>query len=113
MNHTIEAPFTLSDSDRSYISEKIENLQTYESRIVHTSIYFKTDDGNTPGGILAEIRVDVPGEDIFVSDSDADAMKAFTKACNAMKRQVKKRRDRMNDHHSSVKEINEIVNNTY
>ena len=113
MTTTIEAPFTLRDTEREYIEQKISSLQKFEARMTQVNVYFKKDDGKVPNGILAEIRVRVPGKDVFADSTNGDAMKAFTETYNVIKRQVKKRRDQLNNHQSEVKEINEIVNNTY
>jgi len=110
MTTTIESPFTISDRDKEYINEKIDGLVTYEKRMTQVNVYFKKDDGNTPNGILAEIRVRVPGADVFAEDTSGEAIKAFSSAYGAVKRQLKDRRSQINDHRSEVKEINAIVN---
>ena len=104
MTTTIEAPFTLSDIEREGIESKINDLQKYESRMTQVNVFFKKDDGNLPDAVLAEIRIRVPGADVFAENTDEVAMKAFTKAYNAAKRQIKERRSQMNDHHSHLKE---------
>ena len=106
MTTTIEAPFTISDMDRKVMESKISDLQKYEERITQVNIFFKKDDGNIPEAILAEIRIRVPGADLFAENKDGVAIKAFSQAFNAVKRQVKKRRSQMNDHRSDLKEIN-------
>jgi len=113
MKILIEAGFTLSDQDRTSIREKVQSLQRFESRISEVTVFFKEDDGTKEKGILAHIRIRVPGKDIFVADSETGAMVAFGKAFETAKRQVKKRREKLNEHQSEVREINEIVNNTY
>ncbi len=113
MQTTIEAPFTLSDADRELINSKIEDLIKYEKRMTQVNVFFKKNDGNTSNGILAEIRVRVPGSDVFAENTAHDAIKAFSEAYNAVKRQIKDRREQINDHRSEVKEINEIVNDNF
>ena len=110
---TIETPFTISESDKAMMESRINDLNKYESRITQVNVFFKKDDGSNMDDVSAEIRIRVPGNDIFVGHSDRDALVAFSKAYSSAKRQVKKRRDMLNDHHSNVREINEIVNNTY
>ncbi len=113
MTTTIECPFNLSTENQSHIEQHINNLTKYEKRITQCNVFFKEDDGNTPNDISIQIRLRVPGEDIFVQDADPQAMTAFSKAYKSLKRQVKKRRDILNDHQSPIRELNEIVNNTY
>ncbi len=113
MTTTIECPFNLSPENRKHIKQFMDNLGKYEKRITQSNVFFKEDDGNTPNDISVQIRVRVPGEDIFVQDTDPQAMTAFGKAYKSLKRQVKKRREKLNDHQSPIRELNEIVNNTY
>jgi len=113
MNYTIEAPFTISDQDKAMIEEKVNALTTYESRITQVNIHFKEDDGHVEGGILSRIVARVPGEDVLSSKVKMNAMSAFNESYKSLKRQIKDRREQLNDHRSEIKEINEIVNNTY
>jgi len=110
MNITIETPFTLSDQDRETIDTKINDLSKYESRMTQVSVFFKKDDRKGRNSILSEIRVRVPGNDLFAEGTNEDAVKAFSNAYNSIKRSIKKRRTKVNEHHSPVKEIRDIVN---
>ena len=100
MTTTIEAQFTLSEMERKTIESKIDDLQKYEARMTQVNVFFKKGDGSAPDAIRAEIRVRVPGTDIFADNTDEIALKAFNQAFNAVKRQIKERKSRMNDHHS-------------
>ena len=113
MNIIIESPFTISEKDKEVIEKRINYLKKYESRIIQVNVFFKTGGGSNPNTILSEIRILVPGNDLFAEQKDEDAMKAFSSAYSSIKRQVKERRKKLNDHQSPIKEINEIVNNTY
>jgi putative sigma-54 modulation protein len=113
MNILIESPFALSDKDKAIIESKINYLKKYESRIIQANVFFKKGGGTNPNTILSEIRILVPGNDLFAERSDVDAIKAFSSSYSSIKRQVKERRKKLNDHKSPIKEINEIVNNTY
>lgn len=110
MKVTIEAPFKLSDQDKKSIEDKLNGLTKFESRMTQINVFFKKGDGNTLNAILSEIRVRVPGNDLFAGDTDESAIKSFTKTYNTVKKLLKKRRDKVNDHRSPVKEINAIVN---
>lgn len=113
MNIIIESSFALSTKDKENIKTKINYLKKYESRIIQVNVFFKTVGGSNPSTVLSEIKIQVPGNDLFVERSDVDAMKAFSSAYSSIKRQVKQRRKKLNDHKSPIREINEIVNNTY
>jgi len=110
MNITIQAPFTLSDQDKEEIESKIHYLNKYESRMTQVNVFFKKDDRKGRNSILSEIVIRVPGNDLFSEGTNEDAVKAFSIAYNSIKRAIKKRRDKVNQHHSPVKDIRDIVN---
>ena len=110
MKITIESQFTLSNEDRKTINSKISYLSKYEARISQVNVYFKRNDRKGPNSILSEIQVRVPGNDLFSEGTDEDAVKAFSIAYNSIKRATKKRRGKMNEHYSPIKEIRDIVN---
>lgn len=109
MNHTIEAPFTLRDSDRTAIEEKLETLNSYDNKITQINVFFKLGDGKE-NDVLAEIRVRVPGKDVFAESGNPLMMVAFNEAYTACKKQLLKRKDKQNNHQSDIKDLNDIVN---
>jgi len=110
MNIIIESPFTLTAKDKEVIEAKINDLKKYESTIIQVNVYFKTDSGSIPDSVLSEIRILLPGYDLFTEKSDEDAMIAFSMAYNSIKRKVKERRKKLYDHKSPGGPIDEIEN---
>jgi ribosomal subunit interface protein len=98
MNITIESPFKLSEEDKESIHEKLKELTKFESNIVQCQVYFKTGDGTAHESVQADIRVAVRGNDIFVSERDHDAIKAFSSAHATAKRQLRKRKEKIKKH---------------
>ena len=110
MNYTLEAPFSLSDAQKATIDEKLNKLSTYNSDITNIDVYFKEADGNIPGEVECEIRVFLPGPDVFVHNKEGSLLKAFNTTHDSVKRQVKKRKDIQNDKQSPINEMINIVN---
>lgn len=100
MNVIIEAPFVLTDQQRKNIENDLISLKKYNSRITKAEVYFKKDDGKEPDSILAEIRLFVPGPDIFASASHNDYSAALSTAINKVDRQLRKAKEIKSDHHS-------------
>ena len=98
MNITIESPFKLSDEDKESIHEKLRELTKFESNIVQCQVFFKKGDGNEHESVRADIRVAVRGNDIFVSESNHDAIRAFSSAHATAKRQLRKRKEKIKKH---------------
>lgn len=99
MKVLIEAPFDVSDSMKNTIEEKANKLTTFFEKITQTSVYFKTDDGNEPDSISAHVEVHVPGQPIFASAIEKQAIDAVSSAFNKVERQLRKKNERMVEHH--------------
>jgi len=88
MKVLIESQFVLTDPQKKHIEKTTQTLAEYEDRISQTEIYFKAGDGNNTNEVSCRIRVHIPGNDVVISDSDEDRMKAFNKAFQRSKRQL-------------------------
>lgn len=88
MKVLIESQFVLTDKQKQHIEKTIQTLAGYEDRISQTEIYFKAGDGSNPNEVSCRIRVHIPGNDVVISNSDEDRMKAFNDAFQRSKRQL-------------------------
>ena len=111
MNILIEAPFKISEDDKNIIRSKIQYLNRYQNRIIQINVFFKSDGSPRRNEIVAEIRVLVPGQHLFAESTDPDAMKAFSRAYSAIKRRVKQHRNKMREHQSPIRQMNEMAGN--
>jgi len=98
MKYNIEAPFTISDEDRSTMESKLESLEKFNLGITSADIFFKEDDGSNPGDIHSQVRVYLPGPDIFAESFHQQAIVAFGNTFDAVKRQALKLKDKRNEH---------------
>ncbi len=110
MNIIIEAPFEITAAKDEYLKSTLAELINYLGSITQINLFFKIGEGTGEQSVLAEIRVRIPGKDIFVENRGVNDIVAFEKAFEAVKRQVKKKNDKNNDHRSDVKELNDLVN---
>ncbi|MFT4759948.1 MAG: putative sigma-54 modulation protein [Paraglaciecola sp.] len=99
MKVLIEAPFDINDGDKKNIEEKLNKLTTFFNKITQATVYFKKDDGNEPDSILAEVEVHVPGPPIFASASEQQFMNAFNSAVVKVEKQLRKKNDKLVEHH--------------
>ena len=95
MNVNVEAPFNLSKEQESEIISQVKSMANYDNRITNAEVFFKMDDGNIPDGILAEVKIHVPGPIIFASDSNERAITAFSGALSKVKRQLIKAKEQL------------------
>ena len=114
MQITIEAPFTFTHEKREFMESKIKSLdKKYGLNITQANVFFKLDDGSNPKDVLAEIRLRISGSDIFVGNTAEGDERAFAAAFKSLKRQAKKVKEKRKDYKSPVKEMTDIVYNTF
>ena len=92
MKLQIEAPFQLSAPMEELVNEKVNKLSTFFERITSAHVFFKDEvqrfqrkDQRT-----VEIRIEVPGNSLFASDSAETFEKAIANATQKLQRQLKK-----------------------
>ncbi len=88
MKVLIESQFALTDMQKKHIENTMQDLTEYEDRITQSEIYFKKGDGSNPNEVSCTIRTHIPGNDVVITDSDDDRMKAFNDAFQRSKRQL-------------------------
>ncbi|HKK75836.1 MAG TPA: ribosome-associated translation inhibitor RaiA [Saprospiraceae bacterium] len=97
MKLQIEAPFQLSAPMEELVNEKVNKLSTFFERITSVHVFFKDEvqrfqhkDQRT-----VEIRIEVPGNSLFASDSAESFEKAMANATQKLQRQLKKYKESM------------------
>ncbi len=85
----------------SVINDKIKKLETYYDRIERAEVFVKEDDGQAANGHTVEVRLAVPGNDLFAEHTDESIERAIDKVSEALRRQLKKHKEKNNDHHAN------------
>lgn len=86
--------FNADSSLTDYTKEKVSGLQKYMDGIVGAEVYLKLDNSDTANK-LAEIKLNIPGNDIY-ADSQAERFEgAINDACDKLKRQIRKLKTKM------------------
>ena len=98
MQITIHQSGDLKDSTKQVINEKINKLETYYDRIERADVYIKAGDGNTTNGYTVEVRLAIPGNDLFAEHSDPSIKRAIADVAEALRRQIKKHKEKNSDH---------------
>ncbi len=102
MNYTLEAPFQLSEDQKSTIAKKLEKLNNFNSDITKIDVYFKESDSNVKGEVVAEIRAFIPGHDLFTQNKADKLLKAFSAAYESIKRQAIEQKNKWRDKKVSI-----------
>ena len=88
--------FTAGEGLETFIHEKLEKFDK-ESRIIRANVtLFIGSDGN-PNKYCCEIRLEVPGNDLFVKKNADSFEKAIVSAADALQRSRRREKDKMID----------------
>ncbi|WP_153798115.1 ribosome hibernation-promoting factor, HPF/YfiA family [Foetidibacter luteolus] len=78
-----------------YVSKKIEKLQTFHDRIIKVDVFLKLDNVvHTIKDKIAEIRVHVPRQNLFVKASSKSFEESFDSALDSLVNQIKRKKEK-------------------
>lgn len=85
-----------SERLESFTQEKLDKLKERYDFVVSADVYFKTENtSDNTAGKICEIRLNLPGPEIFISANEENFDKAVYKVIADLKRQLRKRKERM------------------
>lgn len=101
MNINIQAPsFHPSDKLIDFANDKIGKLAQFSDRIIEANVLMKIDRSDDRANKFCEIRLAIPGNDLFASKQCPSFEDAITKTVEALKQQLltwkEKTQDRTN-----------------
>jgi putative sigma-54 modulation protein len=94
MKIQIEAPWQVNDYTKSVIEEKLQKLDKFSDEIIRADVYLKMGDNVQPNGKIMEVRLHVPGPDIFAEASSETFEKTVSEISEKLRRQLKKRKEK-------------------
>lgn len=97
MKYQLEAPFQVSEPMQELIKEKIDKLTNYYDRITSAHVFLKDEINrfNHKDQRTVEIRLEVPGNSLFASDSADSFEKAISETTHKLERQLKKYKENL------------------
>jgi putative sigma-54 modulation protein len=78
----------------NFIEEKLDKLNNYYDQILGSEVYLKLENTNEPKNKIAEIRLSIPGNDLYVKKQSKTFEEATDHAIEALKRQIRKHKDK-------------------
>ncbi len=96
MQVLIHAPWEVNDYLDTVIREKVGKLETYYDRIERADVYLKMGDATAQDAKVLEIRLAIPGDDLFAKDVRESFEQAVAGAAEKLRRQLLKRKKKMN-----------------
>jgi putative sigma-54 modulation protein len=86
------------DADRKlieFIQERVDKLSQYYDKIIDGEVILKLDNNHTSENKVAEIKLLVPGSDIFAKKQCKSFEEATDTAVEALRRQLKKHKEKL------------------
>lgn len=85
------------DADRkllNFVETKVGKLSTFSNAIIDSEVFLKLDKSSTLENKVAEIKLAVPGNDLFAKRKCRTFEEATDQAVEALRRQLKKKKEK-------------------
>ena len=85
------------DADKkllNFIEGKVDKLNTYNNKIIDSEVFLRLDKSSTHENKIAEIKLMVPGNDLFAKRQCKSFEEATDQAVEALRRQLKKKKEK-------------------
>lgn len=87
-----------SDAVENFTREKLNNLEKKYDYIVRAQVIFKKEEGQDPRGYICNIKLSVPGPQIFAESNEESFEAAAAETVRDLERQLSKQKGKMNTH---------------
>mgnify|MGYP001820363724 CR=1 FL=1 len=79
----------------NFIEEKLGKLNNYYDQILGSEVFLKLENTNEPANKITEIRLSIPGNDLFAKKQSKTFEEATDQAVEALRRQIRKHKDKV------------------
>ena len=95
MTININTALSIQDMTRDFIRDKVGKLETYYDRIERADVFIKKGAGSGVEDVSVEIRLAVPGPDLFAEETSDSLEKAVPSVVDKLARQIRKHKDKI------------------
>ena len=81
-----------------FIQRKVDKLETFYDRIIDGEVFLKMENGEAIEDKIVEIKINIPGHQLFAKEQDESFEAAADTAVEALRRQLKKHKEKMSTH---------------
>lgn len=90
---------TASERLEEFTTKGLNKLKDRYSWIVRAEVFFKKENTSSPEtGMICEIRISAPGQNVFTSSSEKNFETAISKSMDEIKRQLQRKKEKMTSH---------------
>ena len=79
----------------NFIEDKLDKLNNYYDHILGSEVFLKLENTNGPDNKVTEIRLSIPGNDLFAKKQSKTFEEATDHAIEALRRQIRKHKDKV------------------
>jgi len=79
----------------TFIEEKVDKLNTYYDGIMRSEVILKIDKSDNADNKVAEIKLHIPGNDLFAKRQCDTFEQAVDESLDALRKQVKKHKEKV------------------
>ncbi len=90
--------FKASDELLQYTEEKVSGLLKYYDQIVGAEVYLKLIQDDAKLNKKAEVKLNIPGNDLFAESHEASFEKAINESSEKLKGQIRKLKTKFGKH---------------
>ena len=96
----------------AFIQKKVNKLDQFFDEIIGGEVYLKLNNVTEDNNKIVEIKVMIPGSTLFAKEECKSFEEATDLTIEGLRKQIKKRKDKIKSHESKHKHIfeNQIVN---
>ena len=87
--------FTADRKLIDFINEKMQKLELMNDHIVSSEVFLKVDNGPSKENKIAEVKIHVPGNELFASKQCKSFEEGADMAVASLERQLKKRKEKL------------------
>ena len=79
----------------NFIEDKLGKLNSFYDQIMGSEVFLKLENTNEPENKITEIRLSIPGNDLFAKKQSKTFEEATDQAVEALRRQIRKHKDKV------------------
>ena len=86
------------DADRrlvEFIQKRANKLETFYDRIIDGEVFLRIDKNNSNSNKMVEIKVNIPGTQLFAKEKGSTFETAADMAVDALRKQLQKHKDKL------------------
>ena len=95
--------FTADIKLLDFIQKKADKLDQFYDQIIGADVYLRLENSEDEANKITEIKVMIPGNDLFAKEQCKSFEEATDKAIESLRRQIEKHKEKQRSHVSSHK----------